>query len=250
MIIRTERRRELMDTCCRILVSHPPGLDNRVEGAIESAFAEMERVERLLSRYQHSSEIFRINSGSPPDRLSSDTVRILIRAEYMKRHTYHCFDHRDEGRIDLGGIAKGTAIDRGVAVLRQEGFDDFLVDAGGDIYASGTSAGKSWRLDISQPSEDRPLMILALRDCAVAVSGTMHRGEHIRRSKKNHQSLLAGAVGPETEVADALATAVFAAGPDHLEFLCNFPEYEFFLLDEVDAVHYSPSLLARIMPME
>lgn len=239
-----------MGTCCRIVVSHPPGLEVKAAAAIRSAYSEMERLERLLSAYDRSSEIFRINSGSTLAALSSETSRVLTRAEEMKRHTARHFDHRVDGRIDLGGIAKGTAIDRGVEVLRREGLNDFLVDAGGDLYVSGTTAGKSWRLEILQPGQDLPLMLLALRDCAVAVSGTLHRGEHIRRSEGNPQSLLAGAIGPVTEVADALATAVFAAGPNHLDFLHNFPEYEFFLLDEADTVHYSPSLLSRVVPMK
>jgi thiamine biosynthesis lipoprotein len=54
-------------------------------------------------------------------------------------------------RITLGGIAKGYAVDRAVAILREMGFQDFIVQAGGDMYVAGTKGGKKWVVGIRDP---------------------------------------------------------------------------------------------------
>jgi thiamine biosynthesis lipoprotein len=41
--------------------------------------------------------------------------------------------------LDFGGIAKGWAVDKAASLIRLFGYDDFFVNAGGDIYASGTN---------------------------------------------------------------------------------------------------------------
>ena len=55
-------------------------------------------------------------------------------------------------KIDLGGIAKGYAVDRMIGVLKRDGIKEAIVNAGGDIYALGNPAGKSdWRIGIRNP---------------------------------------------------------------------------------------------------
>ncbi|MEI7750020.1 MAG: FAD:protein FMN transferase [Candidatus Moraniibacteriota bacterium] len=82
-------------------------------------------------------------------------------------------------RIDLGGIAKGYAVDRVVRMLRERGNEDFLVDAGGDIYTSGCDTERGygyWAIDVAVPSEVAgPPPLLMLRNVAVATSGTDRR---------------------------------------------------------------------------
>ena len=61
--------------------------------------------------------------------------------------------------IDLGGIAKGYAIDRGSAVLKENGITNFILNAGGDIYVSGTKDNDTqWKLGIKHPRNTNDLV--------------------------------------------------------------------------------------------
>src|SRR5579885_198440 len=54
-------------------------------------------------------------------------------------------------RLGLGGIAKGYAVDRAAAILRQAGLHDFMVQAGGDLYVAGSKGDKPWMVGIKDP---------------------------------------------------------------------------------------------------
>ncbi len=78
-------------------------------------------------------------------------------------------------RIDLGGIGKGLAVD--MAACRLGGFAGFVVDAGGDMRAAGAQPdGSPWTVGVEDPhAPERDLLVLALRDRAVATSTVAHR---------------------------------------------------------------------------
>lgn len=81
--------------------------------------------------------------------------------------------HADPLALDLGGIAKGYAVDRAVAVLRRHGIEHALVNAGGDLYALGHSPdGDAWQIGVRSPrAPERIAGTIALHDAAVATSG-------------------------------------------------------------------------------
>ena len=78
-------------------------------------------------------------------------------------------------RLDLGGIGKGYAVDRAARVLTP--LVDFLVDAGGDIFASGHGPdGDGWVVAVANPlNEDENLDVVRLRDQALATSTVARR---------------------------------------------------------------------------
>ena len=81
---------------------------------------------------------------------------------------------KDDIYIDLSGIAKGFAVDKIADYLTSEGIDNYLVEIGGEIRASGTNdIGFAWRVGIEQAeSESRGVQrILALENIAMATSG-------------------------------------------------------------------------------
>lgn len=77
---------------------------------------------------------------------------------------------------DLGGIGKGLAI-RDAARLLGHATDDFLIEAGGDLYAAGgPTPGGAWSVGVESPSgEERPAAVLEVRDFAVATSSVRIR---------------------------------------------------------------------------
>jgi len=77
-------------------------------------------------------------------------------------------------RLDFGGIGKGFAVDQAASLLEQS--EGFMVDAGGDIYASGRSPdGDGWRIDVADPASDATLDTVTIHDQAIATSWTTRR---------------------------------------------------------------------------
>jgi thiamine biosynthesis lipoprotein len=128
-----------------------------------------------------------------------------------------------EVRLDLGGIAKGYAVDRAAAALRARGIDHAIVTVGGDLYALGTApGGHPWQVGIRSPHDRSALAAtLELSERAVATSGDYERYFQWRGVRYHHL------IDPDTAAprrtlihsttvladrcidADAAATAVF-----------------------------------------
>jgi thiamine biosynthesis lipoprotein len=168
-------------------------------------------------------------SPPPADAVRRYAARGLYRALDVGTWSGHRgvrFTQPDVG-IDLGGIAKGYGVDQAVAVLREWGITDALVNVGGDLYAMGRSAdGGSWRVGVRSPERaDRLVAEFDLEDAAVATSGDylQYFDHHGRR----YHHLLDPATGEPTVsrmrsitlrasdcmTADAAATACFGRAP-------------------------------------
>jgi thiamine biosynthesis lipoprotein len=135
-------------------------------------------------------------------------------------------------RLDLGGIAKGYAIDRAVEAMKNNGVIGGLVDIGGDIRCFGKADDKEhWVIGLQDPkdadegSEAKSSMTLKLTDNSIATSGDYRRyvlveGKkygHIIDTKKGHSSQNLSSVtiiAPNALDADALATAVSVLGAE------------------------------------
>lgn len=126
--------------------------------------------------------------------------------------------------IDLGGIAKGYAIDQAIKALQENQINHGLVNAGGDIRTFGTKPdGTQWKVALQNPRDpDDYITKLELNDRAVATSGDYERyfdesksTHHIMDPKtgKSATELISVTVVAERAIdADALATAVFVLG--------------------------------------
>ena len=79
-------------------------------------------------------------------------------------------------QLDLGGYAKGYALDRAAAILRGQGVGNALINIGGNVMALGSKGGQPWRIGIQHPRAAAPLATLELRDGeAVGTSGDYQR---------------------------------------------------------------------------
>ena len=79
--------------------------------------------------------------------------------------------------LDLASIAKGYGADAVAALIRDSGFERFLVEIGGEVVARGTRAdGKAWQVGIATPRKEAPpdsvFTVIPLRDRAMATSGS------------------------------------------------------------------------------
>jgi thiamine biosynthesis lipoprotein len=128
--------------------------------------------------------------------------------------------------IDLGGIAKGEAVDRIVRLLTDAGFDDVLVNAGGDLRAVGRRAGRGWRVGIKAPRGPGLLGVVELDSGEAAFSSGDYERYYDFHGKRMHHILdpatgypvdhtrAVTVIAADGVTADAAATAVFVAGPD------------------------------------
>ena len=128
--------------------------------------------------------------------------------------------------VDLGGIAKGYAVDRGAGLLVQAGVEQASVSAGGDSVIIGDRAGQPWTVGIKHPrDEGRMAAILPLQNTAVSTSGDYERFferdgirfHHILDPSTGRSADGAWSVtilGPRGILTDALSTSVFVLGPD------------------------------------
>ncbi len=131
-------------------------------------------------------------------------------------------------RIDLGGIGKGWTVDQACALLRARGFRHFAVDAGGDLYATGTTGdGTPWTVGVSDPANpERDLAVLVLDGNGVATSTIVRRRWQVGGELRHHlidprtrqpaaSGIVSATVMAETVArAETLAKAALILGPE------------------------------------
>ncbi|MES9993486.1 MAG: FAD:protein FMN transferase [Candidatus Thiodiazotropha sp.] len=200
------------------------------QGAFDITFAS------IGHRYDYRKGV------KPTDSLIDRTLPLIdyhnIRLNKDKGTVY--FEKRGV-RIDLGGIAKGYAVDQGIELLRQRGIEHALISAGGDSRLLGDHRGRPWHIGVQAPrDEKRMAAMLPLADSAISTSGDYERFferdgvryHHIispktGRSADTLQSVTI--IGTNATRTDALSTSVFVLGVKKGMALIN-------RLPDVDAV--------------
>ena len=142
-------------------------------------------------------------------------------------------------QLDVGGIAKGFAVDLALAALRAQGVQSGMVNAGGDLGLLGRHPdGDPWVVGVQHPlSPARLLMTLSLDRGAVATSGNYLRYRvysgrryghllHPRHGYPADTALSMTVVATTAMRADALATAAMVMGRDGLAWLGGQPGVE------------------------
>lgn len=263
----------LLDTLVEITVVSTR--ENLASEAITAAYAEIQQIEELLSRYHQESRISEINQYAGEQEavhVDDEVLKIIERSLSYTELTQRTFDitigpiidlwgigtqHQQvpapgtlqqalllvdtrkieiqEQRIrlsepdmviDLGGIAKGYAVDRALEVLQDQGIQHALVNAGGDIRCLGTKPdGTPWRIGIQHPRDNGILGVVEVQNAAIATSGDYERffvKENVRyhhlfdprtgMPARGCQSVTI--LTTTTEAADVYATAVFVMGPE------------------------------------
>jgi thiamine biosynthesis lipoprotein len=163
-------------------------------------------------------------------------------------------------RVHLGGIGKGYALDRAVALLRSAGLHDFLVQAGGDLYVAGTNGDTPWRLGIQDPRgpPDAVFASLELADATFSTSGDYERF-FVRDGVRYHHILDLRTGQPargcrsvtivtrRAVVADGLSTGVFVLGPERgLALVERLPDVEAVIVTADNRVLVSSGLRGRL----
>jgi len=169
--------------------------------------------------------------------------------------TFKIFFKQQGVRIDLGGIAKGHAVDRSINILKKLGIKHALVSAGGDSRLLGDKMGKPWVTGIRHPRDKKKYVaILPLENTAISTSGDYERFfiednvryHHIIQpstgySADKNQSVTI--IGPYATRTDALSTTLFIMNTDDaLKLINNLPLYEAIIIDKLGLLHFSSGL--------
>ena len=159
-------------------------------------------------------------------------------------------------RINLGGIAKGYVVERGIDILRRRGIQNAIVTAGGDSRLLGDRRGRPWMVGIRDPRKDGEVAIsVPLVDEAISTSGDYERYfeeggvryHHIIRPSTGEPANgvhSATVFGPDAVITDALSTSVFVMGVERgLTLIGSLPDYESIVIDDGGKVFYSDGLM-------
>lgn len=278
----------------------------KAKKCVETAFAELEKVDKLMSDYKSDSEISRVNRDAfkRAVKVSKSTFEVLQRSTEFSKLSEGAFDITigplaelwrsaaevnsvpteaeisevrskvgyeklildanemtvrfavDGMKLDLGGIAKGYAVDIAVEAMQTAGAVGGMVDVGGDIrcFGSPPKGKKTWRIGLEDPTEPkggdqtlavsagRVLLVLKLTNAAIATSGGYRRFVLIEGKKYSHimnrdTATSAEALSSVTIIAqnaldaDALATSVSVMGPEKgLALIEKIPNTEAILI--------------------
>ena len=163
-------------------------------------------------------------------------------------------------RVDLGGIGKGHAVDRGIAVLQQRGVQRAMVNAGGDTRIIGDRFGRPWIVGVRDPNSGGPddggkvALRLPLTDTAISTSGDYERYfeedgvryHHIldpqtgRSARKVRSVTILADTATRT---DALTKSVFIMGAEAgIAFIDTLTDVDAIAIDPAGKVFYSKGL--------
>jgi thiamine biosynthesis lipoprotein len=227
----------VMGTIAQVGVVHRDAA--AAHAAIDAAFAELQWVERTMTRFTNTSDIGRANIGAASRAVAIDPATASVVTEALRwaaaangaydpavgrtvalwdvqnrhepppsdqvarlagRSLFHRVEvgahrgipvlvyHEADVALDLGAIAKGYAVDRATAALREHGISKGLVIAGGDLYALGTAPDdEPWTVGIRDPHDTEATVgSLRVTDAAVATSGTYFRFFRYRGVRYHH----------------------------------------------------------------
>jgi len=297
-----QRSRMIMGTLVEISVTGRNGLE--LHRLIDRAFAEMERLERLMSAQIATSEVARLNGVSDLE-VSRETREVIEVGLQVARRSQGAFDmtlgrlvklwnitgtqprvpeveaieaalegvgpdalqvkgtrivkKQAELQLELGGIAKGYAVEAAAEVLRAAELDFGAVNAGGDMTLVGRPPQRDWRIGIRHPRQSQQLLAtLVVPAGAVVTSGDYERYFEFEGRRYHHlfdphtgypargcQSVTVWA--EDATHADALATAAFVLGPEQgLQFLEEWPGAEGLLVNAQGEVRFTSGLREHI----
>jgi thiamine biosynthesis lipoprotein len=176
----------------------------------------------------------------------------------------HTIRYAREGvRIDLGGFAKGHAVENAAAILAQRGIEHAIVTAGGDSRLLGDRRGRPWNIAIRDPRRAGAVVaLLPLENAAISTSGDYERffdeggvrHHHLIDPRTGHSPRDVHSVtivAADGLTSEALSKTVFVLGVEQgLALIDRLPGVDAVVIDAAGALHYSSGWLAGAAPTE
>jgi thiamine biosynthesis lipoprotein len=215
-----------------VLLNAPEWLGRRGVGdALRDAVAELRAVDLTYGPTRPESLVSRLRRDEISPESYPPLADLVDRCAAMRAATDGWFDAwAVPGGFDPGGLLGGWAVERAAARLRAAGIHDYAVLTGADLVVRGTAAhGGPWRVAVHHPTDGRRQpMVLEMTAGSVGTSGVTGRRGHVvdpHTGEPADQLVAATVIGPDLAVADAYATALYAAGPAGLAWFGNGSGY-------------------------
>jgi thiamine biosynthesis lipoprotein len=161
----------------------------------------------------------------------------------------------DGVKIDLGGIAKGHAVDGAIELLKRAGVEHALVTAGGDSRILGDRKGRPWHVAIRNPRDKKStVVLLPLINSALSTSGDYERYFEADGVRYHHiitpqtgdsprQLRSVTVIGEDATTTDALSTTLFVLGLEKgMALIESLPNIDAIIIDNKGKMHYSKGL--------
>lgn len=209
--------------------------------------------------YAGVGHLYDYRHGIKPTDQAIDRARVAVgyRNLMLDRRAGTIRFAREGVRIDLGGFAKGHAVDRGVAILARHGIGHAIVSAGGDSRILGDRRGRPWTIAVRDPRRPGEVVaVLPLENAAISTSGDYERFferdgvrcHHVidpatgKSPSRVHSVTIVADDGLTTE---ALSKSVFVLGVEKgLRLVESQPGVDAVVVDACGALHYSSGWLA------
>jgi len=164
---------------------------------------------------------------------------------------------REGMRIDLGGFAKGHAVDNCITMLKRLGIGHAVVAAGGDSHVLGDRRGRPWSIAIRDPRDrQRVVAVLPLQDTSISTSGDYER--FFERDGVRHHHLIDPKTGTSPSAlhsvtilaadgltSEALSKCVFVMGLARgMRLIDSVPGTDAVVVDAAGSLHFSSGLAA------
>ncbi|HVX20624.1 MAG TPA: FAD:protein FMN transferase [Acidimicrobiales bacterium] len=224
--------------------------------AVEAAVAVLHDADRLFSLWKPDSPMSRLRAGQAAVEdfgpCDAATIRsVLARCAVARQVTGGAFDPWSlPGGVDPTGLVKGWAVERARDAIVARGHDTVMVNGGGDIAVAGVPPGGPWRAGIRHPMQPTQLAAVVEVGAGIATSGNYERpGELIdpATGRTARGVISATVVGPELDLADALATALAVRGAAMLEVIAALPGYGAYMIAD-DGRQYAGGAVPFVSP--
>lgn len=237
----------------------PVRLSDEMYGLLQQAIAFSKLSDGAFDiTYASVGQLYDYRAGTAPSDAQREQARTLIGWQHLHldARTRSLRFGRPGMRIDLGGFAKGHAVDNGVAILRRHGIRHAMVSAGGDSHVLGDRCGRPWTVAIRDPRDAAGIVaVLPLEDVAISTSGDYER--YFERDGVRHHHLIDPRSGRSPDrvrsvtilaadglTSEGLSKSVFVLGVEEgLRLVESQAGVDAVVIDAAGALHYSSGLL-------
>lgn len=211
-----------------------------------AVFAYFDHIDKQFSPYKQTSEVTKINNGLLKyNHYSPEMQEVLRLSEQTKQESNGYFDVFRNGILDPSGLVKGWAIWNACFLLKDRGFANYYIDAGGDIQVAGKNErGNPWTVGIRNPfNYSEVVKVVTLNNEGIATSGTSLRGQHIYNPHRHGMEITdiisLTVISKNVYEADRFATAAFAMGEKGISFIENLSGFEGYMIDKHGIATYT-----------
>jgi thiamine biosynthesis lipoprotein len=198
--------------------------------------------------------------GPPP---ADATIRKLLslnpRMSDLSFNDHSLHSDNPAVQLDVGAFAKGYAIDQAIALLREQGINNAIVNAGGDLRAIGQHGQRPWRIGIRHPAQPGVIAAVNIQgDESVFTSGNYERFFEYQGQRYHHiidprtgypsnTTLSVTVIHKDATTADAAATALLIAGPEQWRNIAQqMGINQIMLIDRQMNVYMTPAMARRV----